>query len=88
MTEPAGTPREPALHPILPLPARPDGAAVVLEHGGARIRCAQLLGATAHALEWLRAQGVSAGDRVALQADKGLPFVACHLACLRLGAIG
>ena len=35
----------------------------------------------------LAAKGVNAGDRVALQLPKGLPFVYLHLAILRLGAI-
>jgi malonyl-CoA/methylmalonyl-CoA synthetase len=78
---------QPALHPVLPLPARPDGAATALEVDGETISYARLLGATACALSHLRARGVSPGERVALRADKDLPFVACHLACLRLGAV-
>lgn len=39
------------------------------------------------AMALLQAAGVGAGDRVALQLPKGLPFVVLHLAALRLGAI-
>jgi len=39
------------------------------------------------AVSWLRDQGVSPGDRVALLLPKGLAFVACHLACLRHRAV-
>jgi malonyl-CoA/methylmalonyl-CoA synthetase len=77
----------PALHPVLPLPARPDAAAAALEIDGESITYARLLAAVAHALAHLRARGVAPGERVALQADKSLPYVACHLACLRLGAV-
>ena len=35
----------------------------------------------------LRRQGVAAGDRVALQLPKSLPFIYLHLATMRLGAI-
>lgn len=39
------------------------------------------------AVIWLRAHGVSPGDRVAFALPKGLAFVVCHLACLRLRAV-
>lgn len=40
-----------------------------------------------HSMAFLRRHGVEAGDRVALQLPKCLPFIYLHLATMRLGAI-
>lgn len=38
-------------------------------------------------MHYLQQKGVKAGDRVALQLPKGLPFIYLHIAIMRLGAI-
>jgi malonyl-CoA/methylmalonyl-CoA synthetase len=47
----------------------------------------QLEGGVLRTMSYLRAKGVSEGDRVALQLPKCLPFIYLHLAVMRLEAI-
>ena len=52
-----------------------------------RISYSQLEAATLQTMAMLCSKGVQAGDRVAIQLRKGLPFVYLHLAVMRLSAI-
>ena len=66
----------------------PDLAKPFLEaDGGRHVTYGDLLGTSARFAHALRALGVSAGDRVAVQADKSPEMLLAYLACLRVGAI-
>lgn len=63
-----------------------DKTAIGFE-GGATITYRQLEENVERVMAYLRAKGVAAGDRVALQLPKCAPFIYLHLATMRLGAI-
>ena len=71
--------------------AMPDKPAIELldDRGAAAYSVAygQLESTVLQTMAMLRSNGVQAGDRVAIQLPKGLPFVYLHLAVMRLGAI-
>lgn len=60
---------------------------VAIELSAETLTYHQLESLTQHTMSFLQAQGVVAGDRVAIQLPKCLPFVLLHLATMRLGAI-
>jgi malonyl-CoA/methylmalonyl-CoA synthetase len=60
---------------------------VMLEHRGRTLTVAELETLVGRAVAGLAARGCRRGDRVALVLEKGLPFVALHLACLRAGLV-
>lgn len=63
---------------------RPDHPAIIF--GGEVVSYGDLSARLARARGWLRAQGVRAGDGVALQMPRCLAFLELHLATLSLGA--
>ncbi len=69
----------------------PDKPAIINDDWEAGIRetltYGQLEENIRRTMELLRSRGVTAGDRIALQLSKGLPFVYLHLAVMRLGAV-
>ncbi len=63
----------------------PDKTALVDDHGAISYRAAE---AAANRLScWLVAQGIRAGDRVALILPNGIAFIVAEIAILRLGAV-
>ncbi len=64
----------------------PDKVALELI-GQAPVTYGQLEATVRRAMRFLQHSGVRQGDRVALQLPKCLPFVALHLAIMRLGAV-
>lgn len=70
---------------------QPDQIAIEMldEYGSSAqiVSYGQLESTVLQTMAMLRDQGVGAGDRVALQLPKSLPFVYAHLAVMRLGAI-
>ena len=59
----------------------------VRDDGVTAVSYGQLEDNVLRTMAYLRAKGVSEGDRVAIQLPKCLPFVYLHLAVMRLGAI-
>ena len=55
--------------------------------GGEAVSYAQLAETTGRTARYLRALGIEAGDRVAVQLSKSLPFIYLHLAAMQVGAV-
>ncbi len=60
---------------------------VAVELSAETLTFAELDSLIRRTITYLEAQGVEAGDRVAIQLPKCLPFILLHLATMRLGAI-
>ncbi|NJN16309.1 MAG: AMP-binding protein [Oscillochloris sp.] len=69
--------------------ATPDRPAITLlsDATSTDLSYDELEAVTARAIGFLQRHGIAPGDRVALQLPRGVPFIALHLATLRLGAI-
>ena len=70
--------------------SRPDRVAIEQLHGDGRVDATtygQLDGLAGRIGAWLIAQGIAAGDRVAILADNDARWIAAYLGALRIGAV-
>ncbi len=63
------------------------GEVAIETDDGQRWTFADLHAQSAQMANWLQAQGVRPGDRVAVQVEKSVPALIFYLACLRAGAV-